>query len=183
MIIVFLGPPFAGKDTQAKLLSREMGIPVFSMGAIIREAYENKDPRAIEGFEKYSLKGLHVPIELKFDLLKSKIGELTNFMLDNFPGNEEDLNTLEQYLIQRNLKVDSVIYLKISEEEMRKRLIHRGRGDDDPTIVEKRRIVQDAEREPVINYFRNKGVLIELDGSKSIEKVHQKIKESLNDSL
>ena len=181
MIIVFTGPPFAGKDTQAKLLSEELKIPVFSMGAVIREAYEKKDPRAVEGFENYSLKGLHVPINLKFGLLRSKIENLSDFMLDNFPATQEDLDTFVEYLKERNLSLTKVIYLKISEEEMKKRLIHRCRGDDDPQIVEKRRENQDVDREPVISYFRNAGLLVEIDGAKSIEEVHEEIKRSLND--
>jgi adenylate kinase len=179
MILIFIGPPFAGKDTQAKLLSSELDLPVFSMGAVIREAYEKRDPRAIEGFEKYSLKGLHVPINKKFDLLRDKIDSLNDFILDNFPANEEDLVTFNQYLEQRNLSLTRVIYLKISEEEMKNRLVHRGRGDDDPSIVEKRREVQDADREPVLKYFMNKGLLLEIDGSQPIDKVHEEIKDSL----
>jgi adenylate kinase len=179
MIIIFLGPPFAGKDTQAKLLSKELNIPVFSMGAVIREAYENKDPRAVEGFERYSLKGLHVPIDLKFDLLRSKIDGLSDFMLDNFPATDEDLETFNQYLEKRELRITKAIYLKISEEEMKKRLIHRGRGDDDPAIVEKRREVQDVDREPVLKYFRENNLLVEIDGGQSIDKIHEEIKEVL----
>lgn len=181
MIIIFIGPPFAGKDTQAKLLSTELSIPVFSMGAIIRESYENGDPRAVEGFEKYSMKGLHVPIDLKFGLLRNKIDTLNSCILDNFPANQEDVVEFEKYLSERKLKVNKVFYLTISEEEMDKRLISRGRGDDDPQVVHKRRQIQDQEREFVVDYFRKQGILSEINGKGDIMEIHSKIMEELDD--
>jgi adenylate kinase len=180
MIIILIGPPFAGKDTQAKLLSKEVNLPVFSMGAIIREAYEKRDPRAVEGFENYSLKGKHVPIKLKFDLMRDRMeSSQDGFILDNFPATSEDLEAFNNYLLEKNLKVNHVVYLTISE--MDRRMIHRGRGDDNPEIVHTRRRVQDEDRKAVIEYYRNNNLLVEIDGSGSIEEVHGKIKEAIND--
>ncbi len=176
MIIVFTGPPFSGKDTQAKMLGGRINLPVFSMGALIRDAYERKDPRGIEGFEKYSMNGLHVPIELKFDLLREKIEETSKgFIVDNFPGTQEDLDTFNKYLKEKNLKIDHVFYLNISKDEMLERMIHRGRGDDKPEIVLKRRENQDKDREAVISYFEKKGLLREIDGAGSVDEIHNKI--------
>jgi len=182
MIIIFIGPPFAGKDTQAKLLSAELNIPVYSMGALIREAKEAGDPLAIEGFENFSMKGLHLPINLKFHLVKDKIDSLQgDLILDNFPGNQEDLDTFNNYLSDRNLKVKKVFYINITNEEMLRRMIDRGRGDDQPEIVMKRRENQDKDRENVIAFYRSKGILKEINGERSIEQIHQEIKESLYD--
>lgn len=181
MIIIFIGPPFAGKDTQSKLLSKELNLPVFSMGLLIREAYGNKDPRAIKGFENYSMKGLHVPINLKFGFLKDKLSKLDNFILDNFPATQEDLEALLKYLAERNLQIDNVFYLTLSNEEMKKRLIQRGRKDDNPDVIQRRREIQDVDREKVLKYFQKLGLLREIDGNKSIEKVHEEIKRYIND--
>jgi len=181
MIIIFTGPPFAGKDTQAKLLKEKLGLPVFSMGALIREAYDKKDPRAVEGFENYSMKGLHVPIDLKFGLLKDKLKSLDSFILDNFPATAEDLGTFLKYLSERSLKIDDVFYLTLSEEEMAKRLIHRGRKDDDPEVVKKRREIQDEDRTVVLRYFKENGLLREINGERSIEEIHHQIMEAIND--
>lgn len=182
MIIIFIGPPFAGKDTQAKLLSAELNIPVYSMGALIREAKEAGDPLAIEGFENFSMKGLHLPINLKFHLVKDKIDSFQgDLILDNFPGNQEDLDTFSNYLSDRNLKVKKVFYINITNEEMLRRMIDRGRGDDQPEIVVKRRGNQDKDRESVIAFYKNQGILKEINGEGPIEQIHQEIKESLND--
>lgn len=176
MIIVFIGPPFAGKDTQAKLLSESLGIPAVSMGALIRQAYEEKNPKAIEGFEHYSLKGLHVPNALKFDFLKEKMEEVNyNVILDNYPATQEDLDTLLPYIHAHNVDIDTVIYLTLSAGEMQKRLIARGRPDDTLEIVTKRRENQDKDREPVVEHFRKAGKLIEINGEKDIQTIHQVI--------
>lgn len=175
MIIIFKGPPFAGKDTQSKLLSEKFKIPVFSMGAIIRDAYKKKDPRAVEGFEKYSMKGLQVPIKLKFDLLKEKINGYSSFILDNFPANKDDLVALIEYFKKRRLKTDYVFYLNIGENEIFKRITRRERKDDDPKIIKKRIEIQGEERKPVLKYFKEKGILFEINGQGSVEEVNTRI--------
>ena len=78
MILVFLGPPYSGKGTQAKLLAKQLKIPVFSMGLLIREAYEKKDPKAVKGYEQYAMRGMHLPNKLKFHLLKEKLDKSCN---------------------------------------------------------------------------------------------------------
>ena len=162
-IIVFIGPPFAGKDTQTGLLAEKMSMPVFSMGALIREAYGKGDPKAIEGFENYSMKGLHLPASLKFHLLREKLDLLEGgYILDNFPANK-----------------DKVFYLKIDESEMERRLTERGRKDDNIEVVRKRRRLQDADREYLVNRFRELSLLEEIDGGRSIDDVQREIAKKL----
>ena len=158
MIIVFIGPPFAGKDTQASLLSKKLSLPLFSMGGLIREARESGDKAISDAYKKYTLHGLHVPIDIKFNLLKKKLDSLSEgFILSNFPATLEDLNAFNKYLKERNLSVDKVFYLNISKEVMQERFKSslRKRPDDDPKIILKRREIQDKDRIPVINHFGN----------------------------
>ncbi len=175
MIIVLIGPPFAGKDTQAKLLSDKLSIPVFSMGAIIRDAYAKRDPRAVKGFEEYSIKGLHVPIDLKFGLMKDNMDKQSSFILDNFPATLEDLEALNEYLKGRKIDIDYVFNIQISEEEMLRRITNRGRIDDNMEIINKRREVQDEDRKPVIDYFRDKGKLVEINGEGNVTDIQAEI--------
>lgn len=176
MIIVFFGPPFAGKGTQTNILGKKLGLPVFSMGAIIREEYKAGNPKAIEGFEKYSMKGLHLPIEFKFNLLKERLEKAPNgFILDHFPATQEDLDAFNNYLSSKGLHIERAFYLFISEEEMKKRVMVRGRADDDPEIIRKRREIQDKDRIPVISYFKDKGILEEVNAQRSIEEVQKDI--------
>jgi len=179
MIIIFLGPPFAGKDTQSKLISIKYNLPVFSMGAIIRDAYARKDPKAVEGFENYTVKGLTLPIGLKFDLLKNEIRDKNNFILDNFPVNQEDLDTFLSYLKERGLKVDYVFHLNIDENEIFKRITRRERRDDDPDIVRTRIEIQGEQRQVVLKYFKQKGILLEIDGKGEVNDVFNRIVDSI----
>ena len=176
MNVVFIGPPYAGKGTQTQLLSKKLFIPVYSMGALIRQAYEKKDPRAIEGFEKYSLKGKHVPTQLKFPFLEARLNNSPKgFILDNFPATEEDLQVFNRYLRKHHKKIDKVIYLQVSEEEMRKRMQSRGRKDDNPEIVKARRENQDKDRIPVLEFYRDQGILEEINGQGDINEVQKEI--------
>jgi Adenylate kinase and related kinases len=182
MIQIFLGPPYSGKGTQATILGKELNLPVFSMGELIREGNRLGNPKAVEGYQNYTLKGLHLPNSLKFFLLKEKMDANKNgFILDNYPATQEDLETLQNYLTENNLQVDKVFYVNISIEEMKNRMVQRGRDDDKPEIVLVRRDVQDKDRLPVLQYFREKGILTEINGEGTIAAVQAVIKGELND--
>lgn len=183
MIIVFIGPPYAGKGTQTALLKNKLGMKVFSMGALIREAREKGDRVIEEAYKNYAMKGLNVPTEIKFRLLEIEMDKAKgNFILDNFPATEDDLKIFLEYLKKRNLSVDKAIHLSIGEEEMVKRLskISRGRADDDPQIVKTRREIQEEDRKPVLEYFRDLGILRDINGEGDIEEVNRKIEEEIN---
>lgn len=176
MNIIFIGPPFAGKGTQAKILSEKLNIPVFSMGGIIREEYEKGNPKAVEGYENYTVKGHHVPNELKFGLLQERLElEKNGFIIDNYPATQEDLDTFMNYCAHNNITIDKVFAFNISENEMTHRIVPRGRADDNPEVVMTRRVVQDQDRIPVIEYFKKKDLLVEINGEQSIEDVHKQI--------
>jgi adenylate kinase len=184
MIIIFIGPPYSGKNTQGNILSREFGnIPIFSMGHLIREAKESGNETFVKAYEDFSLKGLHLPTEIKFPLLREKMDSAKKgFILDNFPATTDDLEIFNNYLSQINEKIDRVIYLNISEEEMKKRLSNamRGRKDDHPEIIEARREIQDQDRIPVIEYFKRKNLLSEVNGEGEVDRIHEEILKELS---
>lgn len=177
-IYIFLGPPFSGKETQTIPLSNELEIPVFSMGSLIREARET-DPKIDEAFQKYSLNSMHVPIEIKFDLLRKRMDSSPNgFILDNFPATSEDLDALNTYISTHELKVNKVFYLSISKDTIRERFENnpqRGRADDTLETVLKRREIQGEDIKPVLENFKREDILIEIDGEQSIEAVSDMI--------
>ncbi|MDO8621440.1 MAG: nucleoside monophosphate kinase [Candidatus Levybacteria bacterium] len=183
MIIVFIGPPYAGKDTQGRLLSQEFGnMPIFSMGHLIREARESGNETFIKAYDAYALKGFHLPTAIKFPLLKEKMDQARDgFILDNFPATKDDLVMLNNYLLQANKKINKVIYIDISEEEMRKRFKNafRGRKDDDPDIVATRREIQNQDRVPVLEFYKSQNLLSEINGEEDIDKIHKEILEKL----
>jgi adenylate kinase len=182
MILIFLGPPYSGKGTQAQILGKELNLPTFSMGELIREGNRVGNPKAVEGYQNYTIKGLHVPNSLKFELLKEKMDENKNgFILDNYPATQEDLDTLLNYLSANNLQVNKVFYVNISVDVMKSRITERGRDDDKLEVVLVRREIQDKDRLPVLQYFREKGLLTEINGEGTIDEVQNRIVEALDD--
>ena len=181
-IIIFLGAPFSGKETQTTPLSQRLAIPVFSMGHLIREA-RVLDPEIERAFQEYTVKGLHVPIDIKFGLLKKEMEKhAEGFILDNFPASQEDLDVFNEYISNSPLKVSKVFYLKIGHQEMIKRFNEssdRGRADDTIEALQTRSTVQSEDREPVLEYLKNQGMLVEINGEQNIEKVTDDIIKNL----
>lgn len=184
MIVIFLGPPGAGKGTQAQLLSQKLGLPAFSVGQLLRDAHREKKPEG-RAWEKYSLRGLNVPIELKFKLLAEKMDQTDGFILDNFPRTREDLAAFKKYLEERDRRVDRVFHLVIGEEVAVSRILSRKgkeaqkelvRGDDNLGILKVR--IEEGYRkdlQPILDHFRSLGVLEEISGEQPVETVHREI--------
>ncbi len=180
-IYVLIGPPLSGKETQGGLLELSLGgIPRFSAGHLIRE--ERKvNPVFEEAYRKYSMQGKHLPTGIYFPILVKKMEEAsdTGFILDNFPATAENVEYLERYLQGKDLKIQSVVSLNVSEDEMRKRFEiareKRGRADDTFENVHDRRENQDRDRIAVLDHFRDLGLLSEINGEQGVEKVHDDI--------
>lgn len=180
MNIIFTGPPLAGKGTQAQLLGDKLGLPVLSIGALLREAMQKGDEVATKGYTDYAMKGHFLPISLKFYLLKEKLDSISDgFILENFPSTQEDLNTFLAYLEKRSLHIDYVFNISASEEETDKRMEKRGRLDDKKEIVSQRRINQEKDRVAVTDFYRAKGLLIDINGEGTREEVHKRIIEHI----
>lgn len=185
-IYVLIGPPLSGKETQGELLETSLGgIPRFSMGHLIREA-RTVDPVFEKAYQDYSMQGKHLPNEIKFPLMAVQMDNATEtgFVLDNFPATVEDVEYLERYLLGKPLKIQSVISLTVSDEEMRKRFDiakeKRGRADDTIENVEDRRSIQDRDRIEVLNHYRKLDLLIEINGEQDVEKVQKDIMDAID---
>lgn len=184
-IYILIGPPLSGKETQGDLLELSLGgIPRFSMGHLIREAKEH-DNAFKAAYADYSMKGMHLPNEIKFPLMVEKMNSAmgTGFILDNFPGTSEDIEYLERYLVGKDVKIAAVISLSVSEDEMQKRFEiakeKRGRADDTIENIHDRREIQDRDRVSVLDHYRSLNLLHEINGEGTIEEVHDKIMNSI----
>lgn len=185
MIVIFLGPPGAGKGTQARLLFQKLGLPALSVGQLLRDAHQQKTPDGT-AWEKYSMRGLNVPIELKFKLLAENMDQAKDgFILDNFPRTREDLEAFKKYLKEKDRRVDRVFHLTIGDEVAVSRMLSRkgqetkkelARGDDNLEIIKVR--IEEGYRKdlPVIlDHFRGLGILEEISGEQPIKTVHREI--------
>lgn len=182
-ILVFLGPPYAGKDTQARILSKKINLPVLSMGERIRSALTKGNNRIKRAYAKYAMKGKNLPTSVKFPLLKAEMDKFVKkgFILNNYPANKDDLRYLMKYLKKRGLEITAVVNIEIPEEEIVRRMkkTNRNRLDDQPAVVGARLRQQTAEREEVLSFFKKRGIVIQIDGVGKVGDIHAKILDSI----
>lgn len=192
MIIIFLGQPGSGKGTQAKLLSKEFNWPHFSIGQILREEFARKTDLGIQGEKYWGELGINVPTAISFALLRHKIDDVDNFILDNFPRSLENLNILKEYLKRRNLKIDFVFHLDLKFETALKRLKKRAfedeykhgqkRLDETDELIKVRFEKGYQEVKDIINYFSSQKVLFNLNADQPIMMLHGRIKEIIQNA-
>lgn len=198
MRLILLGPPGAGKGTQAEKLKQKFGLAHISTGDILRKTVEEKNSLG-EKVRSFMDKGELVPDSLLFALLENKLKE-GNFVLDGFPRNLTQAKKLNEILEKKGENINLVINIKVDEEVIVKRLTRRficpkcgkiyneekercdncgaklsRRNDDNLDIVLKRIEVYKKHTYPLINYYEEKGILRHVQGNISPEKIFQNI--------
>lgn len=171
MKIILMGVPGSGKTTQAELLAKDLNLPHIETGAVYR-SIANEPTVLGEKVKKILGTGDLIDDETTFQVVDKYINEIKGgFILDGFP------RTLVQ--AQRELFfIDKVFYIKLTDEEATKRLLLRARAGETPEIIQERLTVYHQETEPILNYYRGQKKLMEIDGSGTIEEVHDLIKNS-----
>jgi adenylate kinase len=152
-----LGPPGAGKGTQAEKLVEKLGIPQISTGDLFRHNITTGTPLGLEA-KKYLDAGDLVPATLTNALVDDRLnGEdvAEGFILDGFPRSVEQAEALREMLAKRNLELDAVLEFRVSEEELLKRLKTRGRADDTDDVILNRMKVYRDETAPLLDYYQS----------------------------
>lgn len=186
MIIIFLGQPGSGKGTQAKLLGDYLKISSYSMGQLLREEYDKKTKEGILAEKYWGEKGINVPTNISFPILKNYLDKKNNFILDNFPRTPANLEYFKKYLAKRKLAVNYVFHLSISKKEAVKRLLKRAVIDEKKfgkkRLDETEELIRvryekgyETEIPAVLQYYRRQKILFEFDGSEKIKDIHKKI--------
>jgi adenylate kinase len=153
--VVLLGPPGAGKGTQALKLSEKLGIPQISTGDLFRKNISEGTPLGIEA-KRYLDAGDLVPSELTNQLVEDRIQDedaAAGFILDGYPRSVEQARALDEMLKNHNTKLDAVLEFAVSEAELFERLKSRGRADDTEEVIRNRMQVYRDETEPLLAYY------------------------------
>jgi len=180
MNIVLLGAPGTGKSLQSDLISKEYSIPHISIGHILRENVANNTDLGMIA-RPYLEKGELIPNSISIPLITDRLLRANKgFVLDGFPRNIKDANALDIIMDESNRKLDLAIHIDVDDETLIGRLLARGRPDDIPEVIVNRFVVYRRETEPVLEYYRNRGLLVTIDGKQSVQEIFEDIKELLN---
>ncbi|TLH63755.1 adenylate kinase [Mycolicibacterium phocaicum] len=179
MRMVLLGPPGAGKGTQAEKLAEKFGIPQISTGDLFRSNISKGTPLGVEA-KKYLDAGDLVPAELTNALVDDRLDAddtAAGFILDGFPRSVEQAVALREMLAKRNLKLDAVLEFRVSESELLTRLKSRGRADDTEEVILNRMKVYRDETAPLLDYYQDE--LVSVDAVGSLDEVFARALQAL----
>ena len=171
--IVLLGPPGAGKGTQAELLAGQLGVPAISTGDMLRQAVASGTELGgkVQGI---MASGALVDDGTMADVVKDRLAKddaRRGFLLDGYPRTLPQAHTLEGILTEAGRELDAVLCVEVPEEELVRRAVLRGRADDSESVVRERLRVYREKTEPLIGYYRERGLLYPIDGNLPVEKV------------
>lgn len=165
MRIVLLGPPGAGKGTQAVQLAEKLGVPQISTGDLFRSNISAGTELGVEA-KRYLDAGDLVPATLTNALVDDRLEQAdaaAGFILDGFPRSVEQAKALDDMLARRGVKLDAVVEFRVPTEELVQRLKGRGRADDTEDVIRNRMKVYQAETAPLLDYY--------VDGLKTVDAV------------
>ena len=181
MRVLFMGPPGAGKGTQAALVAAHFGVPQISTGDIFRA-------NAAAGTElgliakRYMKAGEYVPDEVTNDMVRARLGQpdaRRGFLLDGYPRTVDQVARLDEMLADLGTSLDGVIVLQVDREELIARLLERartsGRADDTEDVIRHRQEVYAEQTTPLLSLYSERGLVVEVDGHGTVDEVAERI--------
>ncbi len=188
MRLLIMGPPGAGKGTQAVNIAKEFKITHISTGDIFRENLKKETPLGKEA-KSYMDQGLYVPDEVTNRIVEDRLtwpDTVNGFLLDGYPRTLDQVKFLNQLLAKKNQKLDKVIELVVDTKVVIDRLVKRAkeqnRIDDTEEVIAKRLDVYKNETSPLLEEFEKRGIVVKIDGMESVSKVSENIISKLKSS-
>lgn len=179
--LVLVGPPGAGKGTQAVALSEKLGIPHISTGDLFR-MHIAEESELGQQVKEYLDEGRLVPDEVTNQMVVERLEQADTaggFLLDGFPRNVGQADVLAKELADSDQKLDAVVQLLVDEDVVVGRLLSRGRADDVEDVIRHRQQVYRSETAPLLDYYRD--VLITVDGVGDVDEITNRVLDALRD--
>ena len=183
MRLLLVGPPGAGKGTQAVRLAERLDVPHISSGDLFRANLQPgaETPIGLEA-KRYIDAGDLVPDSVTIAMMRERLAEddaAKGFVLDGFPRNLSQANSLDQLLAERGEDIDTVVELKVPEDELVRRLLGRGRTDDTEDVIRRRQEVYREETAPLLEHYSDRLVTIGAVGA--VEEITDRVSDALRD--
>jgi adenylate kinase len=181
MRLIMMGPPGSGKGTQARFVAERFGVPAISTGDIFRANLSQGTPLGVEA-RRYMDAGEYVPDKTTNLMVRNRIAEsdaASGFLLDGYPRTLVQVDELDRMINVDGHSLDAVVLLVIDQGEIIQRLLRRasieGRADDNETVIRRRLGAYVEQTEPLIAVYRNRGLLVEVDGMGDVAHVTHRI--------
>lgn len=189
MRFLIMGPPGAGKGTQAKLIGEHYKIPAISTGDIFR-AMKTADTPLAQQVRDIMDSGGYVSDEITNKIVAERLAQPDcdpGFLLDGYPRTPQQVETLDAALAANNRYIDAVVSLVADEDEVVKRLLKRaetdGRSDDNEETIRVRQKVYAEQTAPLLDVYRSRGVIVEVDGLGPVTEVSERVFAALDRHL
>lgn len=183
--VVILGPPGAGKGTQAALIARDAQVPKIATGDMLREAMAAETEVGLRVKPIYDAGDL-VPDDLMIELIRERLSQpdtAHGFVLDGFPRTIAQAEALDEMLTELDREISVVLQFQVSDEcaleRLRGRAEHEHRTDDGPEVVLHRIAEYHEKTEPLVEYYRSKGILVGIHADRLIEDVYAEVQDVL----
>ena len=185
MRLIILGPPGAGKGTQASKIASTFGIPAISTGDIFRANIKNETPLGLQVKEVLASGG-YVTDEITNEIVRDRLFEddaEQGFLLDGFPRTAAQVETLDAILAEHGHALEAVLELTVDSEAVVQRLLKRaeieGREDDTEQVIRERQAIYRRETAPLTEVYSDRGLLVQVDGMGSVDEVFDRISAAL----
>ena len=181
MRLILMGPPGAGKGTQARFVAEHYDVPAISTGDIFRHNVAAGTELGLEA-QRYMDAGDYVPDEVTNKMVRNRIAAAAasaGFLLDGYPRTLAQVEELDSMIEATGHTLDAVVVLTVDPDEIVERLLQRaqveGRADDTEEVIRRRQEVYVEQTEPLIGVYRERGILVEVDGMGEVREVTERV--------